>query len=116
MSQTLTADLLRPQVGARFDLEVLPDPIARPGEPQQPAPGSRFACELIEVRVSGAEAFKSGHVPPRLPFVATFRGPQEPRLPQRIYRLDHDGLGTLELFLVPVGRDAQGVRYEAIFT
>jgi hypothetical protein len=37
-------------------------------------------------------------------------------LPQRIYRLEHDELGALDLFLVPIGRDDSGVRYEAVFT
>jgi hypothetical protein len=36
-------------------------------------------------------------------------------LPQRIYSLAHDSLGRLEIFLVPVGRDADGVRCQPIF-
>ncbi|MDX6508976.1 MAG: hypothetical protein QOG81_728, partial [Gaiellaceae bacterium] len=37
-------------------------------------------------------------------------------LPQQIYRFDHDELGTLEIFIVPIGTDEGGVRYEAVFT
>ena len=39
-----------------------------------------------------------------------------PALPQRIYRLEHAELGGLDLFLVPIGRDASGITYEAVFT
>lgn len=51
----------------------------------------------------------------RDPFRLTFRGPWEPVLPQAIYALRHD-LGTLEIFIVPIGRDESGVLYEAIFS
>ena len=49
------------------------------------------------------------------PFSVYFRGAHPPVLPQRIYPLEHDGLGKLEIFLVPIGPDAQGMRYEAVF-
>ena len=35
---------------------------------------------------------------------------------QSIYRLEHAGLGALEIFIVPIGRDAESTTYEAIFT
>jgi hypothetical protein len=52
----------------------------------------------------------------RQPFGLDFLGPREPVLPQAIYRLEHAELGVLEIFVVPIGRDADGTRYEAIFT
>ncbi len=51
----------------------------------------------------------------RDPFRLLFRGPGEPVLSQHTHRLGHPALGVLEIFLVPVGRDAQGTSYEAIF-
>lgn len=51
----------------------------------------------------------------REPFSLLFHGAVEPVLPQRTYRLEHDELGALELFLVPIGPDDAGMRYEAIF-
>jgi len=36
-------------------------------------------------------------------------------LPQRLYRLEHNGLGELDIFLVPIGKDEQGVSYQATF-
>lgn len=50
------------------------------------------------------------------PFSLVFRGPRTPVMMQRIYALDHETLGSFDLFLVPIGPDEQGMRYEAIFT
>src|SRR4051794_12082172 len=52
---------------------------------------------------------------PRQPFTLLFLGPPNVVLPQRIYRLDHDELGAIEIFIVPVARTAEGVTYEAVF-
>jgi len=52
----------------------------------------------------------------RAPFSLVFRGPGTPVLPQRIYRMAHAEVGEFELFLVPIGPDEQGLRYEAVFT
>lgn len=48
-------------------------------------------------------------------FSLMFRGPGQAVLPQATYTLEHAALGTLVIFLVPVGRDPQGVQYQAIF-
>jgi len=48
-------------------------------------------------------------------FALRFLGPMEAPILQGIYRLDHDTLGSLDLFLVPIARDNTGVTYEAIF-
>ncbi|HKG81156.1 MAG TPA: hypothetical protein VKA78_17095 [Pyrinomonadaceae bacterium] len=48
-------------------------------------------------------------------FSAFFNGPREPYLPQRVYALEHERMGAFELFLVPLARDENGVRYEAVF-
>ena len=73
--------------------------------------------ELIEAATLGggsAEAWAAGGR--RAPFSIVFRGPIRPVLPQRIYRMEHDATGAFELFLVPIGPDQGGMRYEAIFT
>jgi hypothetical protein len=75
--------------------------------------GQRIDVELVEAAASGA-----GATPPegvREPFSIVFRGPFEPVLPQRIYLMEHDDLGSLEIFLVPIGPDKSGMRYEAVF-
>jgi len=49
-------------------------------------------------------------------FTLTFCGPNRPALPQRMYDLEHESLGKLEMmFLVPVGEDGHGRYYEAVF-
>ena len=52
----------------------------------------------------------------RDPFTLVFRGPAEPLLAQATYTLEHADLGLLEIFIVPIARDADGTSYEAIFT
>ena len=49
-------------------------------------------------------------------FSLIFTGPISPCLPQRLYDLSHPRLGNVELFLVPVGPDEAGMKYEAIFS
>jgi hypothetical protein len=51
----------------------------------------------------------------RTPFSIIFLGPMNPILPQRIYRLEHEGLGAFEIFLVPLGPDKGKMQYEAVF-
>lgn len=48
-------------------------------------------------------------------FSAFFNGPLEPFLRQRVYALEHDLMGAFELFLVPIAKDENGFRYEAVF-
>lgn len=56
------------------------------------------------------------HAGPReQPFTVRFRGPRQWLLPQRIYKLEHDRMGTMDIFLVPIGPDETGMRYEAVF-
>lgn len=63
-----------------------------------------------------AERAPEGALPHRRPFSLVFLGPPQTILPQRIYRIAHATLGEFDLFLVPIGRDASGVQYEAVFT
>jgi hypothetical protein len=81
------------------------------GEPFQLHSGAvpPFEVELINVTERPLE---DG---PRAQFSLVFRGGPDPPLQQRIYRLEHERLGPLDLFLVPLGPDATGQRYEAVF-
>jgi len=96
MLERLTAADFAPHRGDRFL-------IASPAEPA-------FEVELIEVSESEAPG------PERQQFSLVFRGGPDQPLPQRIYRVEHDELGALEIFLVPIGPDEVAQRYEAIFT
>jgi hypothetical protein len=80
--------------------------------------GEPLPLELVEVqRASYADDPAAvGPAGRREPFNLLFRGPRSPYVRQGTHRLEHDEIGTLEIFLVPVGPDAAGMRYEAIFT
>ena len=48
-------------------------------------------------------------------FSILFRGPRNPFLGQGMRSLEHEKLGQADLFLVPIGEDADSYFYEAIF-
>ncbi|EHK54098.1 DUF6916 family protein [Allomesorhizobium alhagi] len=72
--------------------------------------GADIALTLKAARPLGAALREGGA------FALHFLGPPTPPLRQSIYRLSHAALGTLDLFIVPVGKDNSGILYEAIFT
>ena len=75
--------------------------------------GEAGALELeLVAAIPGAYPAPEGA---RQPFTLKFLGPGDPILPQRIYRLDHERLGAIEIFIVPVARDEGGTSYEAVF-
>ena len=76
-------------------------------EVQRPGAGA-VALELIE---AGGPPASGGDET----FSIVFRGPPDAFLPQATYRFGHDGLGAFDLFIVPVGPDQAGHRYEAVF-
>jgi len=76
-----------------------------------PEAGQPVEVELLQVT---SPAWRSPLVPDR-PFSGVFRGPPAPVLPHRTYQVEHDRLGGHALFLVPIGPDAAGMRYEAVF-
>jgi hypothetical protein len=79
-------------------------------ETQFQVAGGPIALQLVECK-----RMKSYPGEPREPFSLLFRGPAEPMLPQKSYALSNEHTGPIEIFLVPVGRDAAGLLYEAVF-
>ncbi len=84
--------------------------------------GSAFAVREegfpeIALTLAEAEKLNQRHAGdgPRTPFALMFLGPENPVLPQRLYHLAHPKAGEVTIFLVPVGRDAKGTHYQAIF-
>lgn len=51
----------------------------------------------------------------REPFSLFFRSATPVVLPQRQYPFKHASLGRLDIFIVPIGRDPQGIVYQAVF-
>jgi hypothetical protein len=101
MLDQFTQATFEPLVGKRFRLQV--------------SAGTGVEVELIEALRLPAYPGRHGQPPRREPFTLTFRGPREIILPQRIYPLEQEALGTVEVFLVPIGPDDAGQRYEAVF-
>ena len=71
--------------------------------------------ELIEVAEFGSDPVGDEASGQRRPFSIVLRGPRDTYLPQRIYPVEHAEIGRLDLFLVPLGPDQEGMRYEAVF-
>ena len=73
--------------------------------------GAPFQMALSEIKLHEPHPGPRGQ-----PFSVYFRGPAQPVLPQAIYPLEHEVMGTLEIFIVPIGPDKDGaMRYEAVF-
>ena len=78
-----------------------------------PAKPGDLELELIEAEaLPGPEPAPEGR---RQAFSLVFRGPKDAALDQSIYPLEHPEMGSLELFLVPIGPDAHGLCYQSIF-
>lgn len=69
-----------------------------------------LSLKLVEVRRLG-QAMRPGGA-----FSLLFLSAPGPFYPQAIYPLTHATLGTLDLFLVPLGPKDGGNSYEAVFT
>jgi hypothetical protein len=48
-------------------------------------------------------------------FSVSFCGPEDIYMPQQMYTLEHERMGVFDIFLVPMGRDARGFLYQAVF-
>jgi hypothetical protein len=77
--------------------------------------GAQVETKLSEVTVLGSDKPRSERGK-RQPFSIVFSGPLEPILPQGIYRVKHEQLEQLNVFLVPIGPNKEGMRYEAVFS
>ena len=95
MDDTLTRTTFEPHLNTAFHLADEAD--------------GPITLALVEVVDKTPEGFAGEQ------FSLLFAGPPEPYLEQRIYTLDHDALGALTLFLVPVDQRKDGFRYEAYF-
>lgn len=94
MLETFTLDTFTPHLNSTFRIKR----------------GDEVALELRLI-----EATDVGTTPRQIQFSIVFHGPHSPRLEQGIYRLEHDALGTFDLFLVPIKKDQEGFYYQAIF-
>lgn len=94
VAEELTADAFASHVNSRFRLIAGPESV--------------MEVELIEFTAGSKSARHEA-------FSIVFRAPADAPLEQRIYGLEHESMGTFELFLVPIAKSPEGVRYEAVF-
>lgn len=66
--------------------------------------------ELIEVKPLKAYP----KAPRQEPYSLLFRGPKDFYLPQRLYVMEHQTLGTRQFFLVPIQPDEEGSYFESL--
>jgi hypothetical protein len=71
------------------------------------------ADKLVEVKLVEVSELKKTSQQER--FSIVFKGPRETFLPQYEYQMTHERAGTFPIFLVPVGVEADGFLYEAVF-
>lgn len=95
--QVLTCEAFAARANETFDMTV--------GE-------SRMPLTLVEVKPLAMQVFPGMM---RAPFSLMFKSVKSVVLPQQIYRLDNAAMGKLDIFLVPVARDREGILYQAIF-
>ncbi len=102
MLESFVLETFQPHVGTVFQLTTGPD--------------STLDLELIEVKslkLPGGEVRAGTRSEP---FRLTFRAADtETYYEQQIFQLTHEELGPLEMFLVCIGPDDDGMCYEAIF-
>lgn len=91
----LAIDDFTPHLGASFDLQT---------------ENGAVALKLVKIDRAGESGRPGGA------FSLLFAGPGGPWLPQSIYPVAHHALGTMEIFLVPIGRLDGGNGYQAVFT
>ena len=97
----LTYEHFAGRVGERFDVTA--------------GDGEGLALELVDATQGSEPGGRGPDGQERLQFAVVFRGPADRVLPQGIRTLAHPELAELDLFLVPIGPDAEGMRYEAAF-
>ena len=101
MLETFTLDTFTPLVGGVFRV--------------RSEEGAAHELRLVSATPSPWPGAPIPHGPTRQPFSLVFRADPDVHLPQRIYPIESAALGSFELFLVPIGPDAEGMRYEAVF-
>jgi hypothetical protein len=95
MLEQLTMDSLAAQLNTKFRINVEPE--------------KTDELELVEVQAHGDVPGQTER------FSALFRGDANRLLPQSTYRMEHEGFGSVEIFIVPIRRDGEGIYYEAVF-
>jgi hypothetical protein len=100
MLDTLRLEDFAPRIGERFRLSA----------------DAEHSIDVTLLEATALGAASRSQAARRAPFSVVFLGPAAPVWPQRIYRVEHDVMGSFDLFLVPLGPRDGGMMYEAVFT
>jgi hypothetical protein len=99
MLDQLTVETFEPHVGTSFWVEF--------------PSGGKVELRLVRAaKVMESEAARLV----RHPFSLFFIGPRSYLLEQATYHLTHPAMEAMDIFIVPVGQDAETYQYEAVFT
>ncbi|MDB5035583.1 MAG: hypothetical protein JWQ98_2824 [Chlorobi bacterium] len=104
----MTLDMFTPLLNEIFKIDV--------------AEGEPLDLKLVQARAKQLHPsdFRYGEQPSEAsvrsdPFGLVFATSLDYFLAQGIYSIHHDAIGRNSIFIVPIGRDADGFRYEAVF-
>jgi len=78
--------------------------------------GETLSVTLAEVIAGKNPSSSDESGEPYYPFSLVFQSDTTSYLPQHTYRIEHEQLGSHDIFIVPLGPNAQGMRYEAVFS
>jgi hypothetical protein len=72
----------------------------------------RESAAAVELELVDAQGIESN--PAYEQFSLFFRGPLDSFLEQATYSFEHDGLGSFEMFIVPIRRNQDGFQYQSV--
>jgi hypothetical protein len=98
-----TSETFAPHLGEPFSVR-----------PQEGEPFEVVLTSCTETPYGSPEAWQ-GELR-RVPFSLIFHGPAEWAVDQQTCSFAHPALGDFALFVVPLGPDEQGMRYEAVIS
>jgi hypothetical protein len=97
-----------------LDKLTIDDFTPRIGETFTATPQEGEALEL-ELRRAESSPYGSEEGAERAPFSIEFHSGLPQHVPQQTFAIEHGEMGRFDLFLVPLGPDGEGHRYEAVF-
>jgi hypothetical protein len=77
--------------------------------------GGAIELQLIEITAGPAAASSGPDAVRYESFSLLFHGPANRFLPQKTYSFDHPQIGKFALFIVPVGKEGDQFKYQAVF-
>ena len=103
MLDTATSATFKPHVGDRFEVT-----------PQEGEPFEAVLSSCEETPYGSSDEWRETTL--RVPFSLIFVSPAEHSVNQQTCAFRHEQLGDFELFVVPLGPNEQGMRYQAVIS